>query len=73
MEPNLGMSQQPGVAFFVRAVAIQNSVQLLVGGTLRHHSPVCKSPPGDLIHELEELLAPLTFGNSRMNPSCAHL
>ena len=63
MEPNIGMSQQPCVAFFVRAVVIQNHVQLLVGGTLRHH----------LIHELQELLAPLTFGNSRMNPSCAHL
>ena len=29
-------------------------MQLLAGGTLRHH----------LIHELQELFAPLTFGNS---------
>jgi len=60
---DVGVLGQPVIAFFVRAVVVQNHVQFLVGGSLSH----------DLIHELQEFLAPLQLRDGSLNLSGGHL
>lgn len=59
MEMNVGMRGQPSVAFFVRAVVVQDHVQFLLGSGLRRH----------LIHELQKLLPPFELCEGRFNLS----
>jgi len=51
--------QQPGIAFFVRAVIVQDHMQFLIR----------RSFGDDLIHKLQELLSSLQLGKGRLNLS----
>src|SRR5215472_2466539 len=57
------MYGQPSVAFFVRAVVVQNHVQFQPGRGLRYH----------LVHKLQELLAPFELGEGRLDVSRRYL
>ena len=63
MKVHVGMLGEPGVAFFVRAVVVQNDVQITIRWSVGY----------DLIHKLEELFSSLQRGLAGLDLACGHL